>query len=94
MKHAGVETLDALEPLIAELRTLEGPKEKKHGVFYLKSRAFLHFHEDPAGHFCDVRLDPAADFERFPVNTKTQQRDLLKRVTSTLDALGQGRPKP
>lgn len=94
MKHAGVETLDALEPLIAKLRTLEGPREKKRGVFYLKSRAFLHFHEDPAGYFCDVRLDPQADFERFPVNTKTQQRDLFKRVTYAIDVLGQGRPNP
>jgi hypothetical protein len=94
MKHAAAKALDALEPLLAELRTLEGPKEKKRGVFYLKSRAFLHFHEDPAGHFCDVRLDPAGDFDRFPVNTRSQQRDLLRRVTSTLDAPGQGRPQP
>ena len=94
MKHAGADALDALEPLIAELRTFDGPKEKKRGVFYLKSRAFLHFHEDPAGHFCDVRLQPDADFKRFPVNTGSQQHDLLKRVKSTLDAPGQGRPKP
>jgi hypothetical protein len=94
MKHAGDDALDVLEPLIAELRTLVGPKEKKRGVFYLKSRAFLHFHEDPAGYFCDVRLEPDADFERLPVNTKLQQNDLLNRVKSTLDAPGQGRPNP
>ena len=29
--------------------------EKKRGVFYFKSRAFLHFHEDPKGMFADIR---------------------------------------
>ena len=94
MKHAGNETLDTLEPLLAKLRALPGPQEKKRGVFYLKSRAFLHFHEDPAGHFCDVRLDPDADFERFEVNTQTQQRDLLGRVRTTLDTFTSGKSKP
>ena len=83
MKHAGQATLDELEPLLRDLRKLDGLKEKKRGVFYRKSRAFLHFHEDPAGLFADVRL--AADFERHPVTTREQQYDLLDRV---LDALG------
>tara|TARA_B100000676_G_scaffold227685_1_gene225657 strand:+ start:5796 stop:6059 length:264 start_codon:yes stop_codon:yes gene_type:complete len=84
LKHATVQALDALEPLLAELRTLGGMKEKKRGVFYVKSRAFLHFHEDPAGLFCDVRLDLPSDFERFAVNTSAERRRLLERVARTL----------
>ena len=84
MKHAGSETLKVLEPLIAELRALPGIVEKGRGVFYLKSRAFLHFHEDPAGLFCDVRLDPAADFERRRVTTASERRAVLAEVKRAL----------
>jgi len=48
------------------------------GVFYLKSRAFLHFHDDASGIFADVRL--AEDFVRLPVTSISQQSDLLERI--------------
>ena len=60
MKHAGPGALDQLEPLLAQLRGLGGMVEKKRGVFYRKSQAFLHFHEDPKGLFADLR-----DFTRL-----------------------------
>jgi hypothetical protein len=72
MKHAGPEALDRLEPLIARIRVLPGLVEKQRGVFYRKSRAFLHFHEDPHSHeglgglFADIRLE-GDDFERLDV---------------------------
>jgi hypothetical protein len=84
VKHAGPATLDALEPMLAALRTHDRIVEKKRGVFYRKSQAFLHFHEDPAGFFCDVRLDPASDFERFPVTTEAQRKTLLQRIARIL----------
>jgi len=68
MKHAGPAALDTLEPLILRLRAIPGLKEKSRGVFYLKSRAFLHFHEDPKGMFADVRTADHTDFERFQVD--------------------------
>jgi len=82
VKHAGAKALDALEPLVAQLRLLTGLKETKPGVFYRKSRAFLHFHEDAAGLFADVRL--VNSFERFEVTTADQQEALLKRIRSVL----------
>jgi hypothetical protein len=60
MKHAGSLALDQLEPLLAAIRALPGLKEKGRGVFYRGGKAFLHFHEDPAGLFADVRLAGAA----------------------------------
>lgn len=80
MKHATPATLDALEPLLAELRTLAGLTEKSRGVFYRKSRAFLHFHEDPKGLFADVRDADGHDFERIDV-TGRDGRDRLLSVT-------------
>jgi hypothetical protein len=86
MKHAFPASLDALEELLAALRAYPAFKERTRGVFCLKSRAFLHFHDDPAGLFADLRL--AAEFQRFPVNTKGERRALLRRIQ---DALGRAR---
>ena len=88
MKHAGAQALDALEPLLEALRAFAGLRERRRGVFYLRSRAFLHFHEDPAGLFCDVRLDPSAGFERFPVGSAAERKAVLSKVAATLDPEG------
>ena len=55
MKHASAAALDALEPLLSEVRRAVGLIERKRGIFYRRSRAFLHFHEDAAGMFADVK---------------------------------------
>ena len=83
MKHAGQTALDTLEPMLERLRGLTGIAERKRGIFYRKSQAFLHFHEDEAGLFCDVRLDRDSDFERLPVTTSRQQQDVLERRCSS-----------
>jgi hypothetical protein len=84
VRHAGTGALDQLEPLLAEIRATGALKEKSRGVFYLKSKAFLHFHEDPAGLFADVRA-PHGDFERLKVDEAEGARELLARVAA-LDA--------
>jgi hypothetical protein len=68
MKHASAAALDQIDPLIARIRALPGLKEKSRGVFYLKSRAFLHVHEDTKGLFADVRAADGKGFERFKVD--------------------------
>jgi hypothetical protein len=83
VKHAGAAALAQLAPLLAELRRRTALVEKRPGCFYRRSRAFLHFHEDPAGLFADVRLQD--DFERHEVTTPTQQRNLLHRIDRSLD---------
>ena len=82
VRHARPAALDELEPMLDALRQLPGLTERSRGVFYRGSRAFLHFHEDPSGHHVDVRLD--ADFERFRVQTKAEQRTALSRVRRAL----------
>jgi len=54
MKHAGAAALGEVAGLIEQIRR-PGLVEKKPGVFYRKGQAFLHFHEDPAGMFVDVK---------------------------------------
>jgi hypothetical protein len=78
MKHATAAALDRLTGLIADIGQFELVREKSRGVFYLRSKAFLHFHEDPAGLFADVRT--GSDWQRLPVNTKADQAKLLRLV--------------
>ena len=82
MKHAGPEALDRLEPVLAKLRKLDGLHERKRGAFYRGSSAFLHFHEDPAGFFADLKV--ADDFVRFPVNSDVEVEKLVARAARAL----------
>lgn len=86
MKHAGPAALDALEPLLKRLRALGRLRETRPGVFYLRSRAFLHFHEDPTGLFADLRLPGEADFERLAVGDEQDREILLARVSAAVSA--------
>jgi hypothetical protein len=82
MKHAGTQALERLSDLLGQIRQRQGLKEKTFGVFYRNSRAFLHFHEDPAGLFADIRSGD--DFDRYPVNTLQQCESLLAAIDSAL----------
>lgn len=75
MNHVSSTGLDELDDLLLELRRIDGLTEKKRGVFYRGSRAFLHFHEDASGLYADVRID--AEFERLRVTTKVERKRLL-----------------
>ncbi|MBO1360898.1 hypothetical protein J2D73_13995 [Acetobacter sacchari] len=77
MKHATKDTLTGIEPLLQRIRRT-GLKEKSLGVFYRKSKPFLHFHEDPKGLFAD--LVRGADFDRYPVNTPEEQKRLIAAI--------------
>jgi hypothetical protein len=85
MKHAGPDALDRISTLLAELRARPALREVRPGVFELKSRAFLHFHDDPSGIFADVRLSET--FVRLPVTFNTQQLDLLDRIDECLTSI-------
>jgi len=83
-RHAGADTLDALDSLLVALREREALKERKRGTFYRKSAAFLHFHEDPAGIFADLKIDGL--FQRFRVSTPEEQEGVLRKVDEVLGA--------
>lgn len=73
-----------IEPVLVELRRRPELTERSPGTFYRRSHAFLHFHEDPAGLFADVRLQSAGPFTRMRVSTKAEQRALLVAVRRAL----------
>ncbi len=71
------------------MRARDALREKSPGSFYVKSKGFLHFHEDPAGTFADVKLD-FVEFTRLRATTATEQRALLSKIDRALASL----PKP
>lgn len=83
MRHATSETLASLDPLLQRLREITELREKSTGVFYLKSKAFLHFHEDNGKVFADVRLHPP-DFDRLPATSRAEQDQLVRRIRQRL----------
>lgn len=82
MRHAGAEALDRLEPLLEKLRGVPGLVERKRGNFGRGSRAFLHFHEDPAGLFADLKV--GEEWERLRATTAREQQAVLRRVRALL----------
>ena len=80
MKHAGANALDQLEDLLEAIRAFVALKERSRGVFYFKSKAFLHFHEDPRGLFADVRADAGDGFDRIQVDDADGRDALLDRI--------------
>ena len=84
MKHAGVTALDALEDVLSAVRARTELTERKPGIFYRKSAAFLHFHEDPGGLFADVKIGKS--FERLCVSTPEERKALLACVAGILES--------
>jgi len=82
MKHAGPRALAILEALLGQIRRLPGLVEKKPGVFYRGGRAFLHFHEDPAGLFADLKV--GQEFERFALNSASERNALVHAARGVL----------
>lgn len=83
MKHANQDILAQLSPLLGQIRSRIPPlKEKGTGKFYLKSAAFLHFHDDPTGIFADLKVN--GDWERYPVNTAGEYAALLAAIDQQL----------
>ena len=83
MRHARNDDLDRIEPLLVQLRAIDGLTEKSRGVFYLRSKACLHFHADGDDTYADVRLT-GDEFERTRATTKAEQRALVAAVRRAL----------
>ncbi|PCE23818.1 hypothetical protein BWP39_29500 [Paraburkholderia acidicola] len=82
MKHAGIDAFNRLEKLLRDLRALPDLRERSTGVFYRKSKPFLHFHEDSTELYADLRI--ADEFKRFPVNSADDKAVLLNAVRAVL----------
>jgi hypothetical protein len=81
MNHAGPEALNTLDDLLAAVRA-RGVKEPRPGSFYRQGKAWLHFHEDKAGLFADIRVGP--EWQRFRVSETEERAALLSLIDRSL----------
>ncbi len=79
MKHVGPDALHTLKPLLRLLREQSSLVERAPGSFYRKSKAYLHFHEDPSGMYADIKLN-GTDFTRMRVTTSREQARFLSLI--------------
>ncbi|MEO2169615.1 MAG: hypothetical protein ABGY42_16150 [bacterium] len=79
------ETSEFISPLLGSLRANAALVESKSGKFLLGGRDFLHFHEEPGGIVADVKL--SGGYVRLPVNTPSEQAELLDRIGRKLSVL-------
>ena len=84
MKHAGSAALDGIEDLLDTLRQMGRMTERRRGIFYWRSAACLHFHEDSTEIFADLKCD--GEWIRLPVATASDRRALVAKVRSTLES--------
>ena len=83
MRHATDAGLDRLDDVLQEVRRRHpGLKERKRGAFYRGGQGWLHFHEDPAGLFADLKVD--GTWSRNPVTSAREHKALLDRLATTL----------
>jgi len=85
MRHARDLDLDRIDALLEQVRLRKGLNEKKRGIFYRASRAYLHFHEDHSALFADLRQRDG-EFARFDVTGPEGQAVLLARLDEQLAA--------
>jgi len=83
MRHITPARLTAIDYLLVRLRSVDGLVERSPGVFYVRSRAFLHFHEDGDDVYADVRLD-GDGFDRMRVTTKRERDALVASVREVI----------
>jgi hypothetical protein len=83
MRHARGTDLDRIEPLLSQLREIDGLAERTPGAFYRRSKGFLHFHVDGDDLYADAKLT-GDEFDRVRVTTKREQQALVAAVRRAL----------
>jgi hypothetical protein len=87
VRHVTTDRLDQIEPMLDDLREIDGLVERTRGAFYWRGRGFLHFHEDGNDLYCDVKLD-GERYERVRATTATERRRLMAQVRRAIAAGG------
>jgi hypothetical protein len=77
MAHASPEALQAVLPLLRQLRDIKTLKEKQPGIFYCRSAAFLHFHDEAGALVADLKKTSGSGFDRYPLTSPLAHRKLL-----------------
>jgi hypothetical protein len=82
--HATPQALDMLEALLAEIRRRPGLTERKRGVFYRRSAAWLQLHGRPGAIHADLKV--GRDWVRYAADRPNDWRRLLAALDRSLNA--------
>jgi hypothetical protein len=77
MARADAQALQALLPVLRQLREIKGVQEKSPGIFYARRDAFVHFHDEDGVLHADLKKPGGSGFDRFPLATPAEQRKLV-----------------
>jgi hypothetical protein len=77
MAHANEAALQALLPLLRQLRDIKGLREMKPGIYYCRGAAFVHFHDEAGVLVADLKKAGGSGFDRYAVDTPAGQRKLV-----------------
>jgi hypothetical protein len=77
MAHADAAALQAVQPVLRQLREIKGLREVKPGIFYVRGSAFAHFHDDKGVLHADLKKPGGSGFDRFAMDTPPQQRKFV-----------------
>ena len=77
MARADPSALQALLPLLRQLREIKGVQEKSAGTFYARRDAFVHFHDEAGVLYADLKRPGGTGFDRFALATPAEQRKLV-----------------
>jgi hypothetical protein len=77
VRHARGDDFLRLQPMLEQIRALDGVVEKSEGSFYRRSKGFLHFHIDGDDIYADLRLAANDPFTRMRATSKAEQRSLV-----------------
>jgi hypothetical protein len=94
MGRATPGSLALLSELMEGLRGIPMLTEKSPGIFYVKRLPMLHFHRDGEETYAHLKcVEPKlAGFDRYPVDTKTEQRRLIAETARRCDLVNGKKP--
>ncbi len=78
MARADPVALQALLPVLRQLREIKGMKETQPGVFHAGRDAFIHFHDEGGVLHADLKKAGGSGFDRYPLVTPAEQRKLIE----------------
>lgn len=81
MKRASLLALAAASDLMKAIRGL-GASEVKPGVFYVRRKPLVHFHEEDGLLYADVKI--LTSWERFPAASRPEIEHLLRVIQEAL----------
>ena len=89
MAHCPETDLQDLKDILAQVSLWKGIKTKRLGIYYFKSKGFLHFHIKGQERWADVR-GKSAHFEKLPLPlgaSASQKEDFIKEIAAHYQAL-------